>query len=215
MNTIKSKEVQSNQAVTQKLLSENFFNLEFFLSVVIPIILFSAFDHFDRTLTGTITAGVWSLGVLLLQFCFRRNVNIYGAIGAGCAAIGLIGTVLSKDPIYYLVSPIIIDLILAAVFLGSVILGKPLIRILAEYSLKQGFSEEIRKQPKFKSAWIILTIAWGVLSITQALLRVVLLYTVSKNVYYAISTAYGNISTPLLLIISFWFPGWYWKRSNT
>ena len=212
MDLIKTEKVQNQKSMSRSLMYENILNIEFILSVVVPIILFSAFDYYNMKLSGTIVAGSWSIGIVIVQFIKKHKVNIFGAIGAGLSAIGLIGTILSKNPTFYLASPIVIDLILSAVFLGSVLLGKPIIRILAEYSVKGGFSEEIRKKPKFKSAWIIVTIAWGVLSITQALLRIVLLYSVSNEVYYAISTAYGNISTPLLLVFSFWFPGWYWKR---
>lgn len=119
-----------------------------------------------------------------------------------------------RDPKFYLASPIVTDSILALVFLGSILFGKPLIQVFAEYTVKGSFSEELKKKPKYKAAWTILTVAWGVLSITQALLRIALLFSVSNELYFSISTTYGNISTPLLLVITFWFPGWYWKKNN-
>jgi len=212
LDITKLKDAQTQKTTTRGLVYENILNVEFLMSVVVPIILFSIFDHLNMKLFGTIIAGVWSVGVVLFVFRQKHRVNIFGAIGAGVSVVGLIGTILSKNPTFFLASPIVIDIILSAVFLGSAFIGKPIIQILAEYSVKNGFSEEIRKMPMYKSAWMILTVAWGVLSITQTLLRVVLLYSVSNEIYYAISTVYGNISTPLLLVFSFWFPRWYWKR---
>jgi len=212
LKVTKFKEIQTQKITTRGLVSENFLNLEFFMSVVIPIILFSVFNHLNMKLFGTIVAGVWSIGIVLIAFSRKHKFNIFGVIGAGVAAIALIGTIFSKNPTFYLVSPIVVDIILSAAFLGSALIGNPIIQILAEYSVKNGFSEELRKEPKYKSAWMILAVAWGVLSITQTLLRIVLFYTVSNEIYYAISTVYGNISTPLMLVFSFWFPRWYWKR---
>ena len=50
---------------------------------------------------------------------------------------------------------------------------------------------------------------WGFLSISQALLRLVLLYTASPAFYHAVSSVYGGVLTPLFLVFSFWFPKWY------
>lgn len=214
MDNIPHSGGNSHNLMVKGLIKENIFNWEFVLSVIIPIILFSAFSHFNRVFAGTITVGLWSIAVILIQFLSSKKVNLFAAIATGISVIGLIGTVISRDPQFYLASPIVTDLILALVFLGSIFLGKPLIQIFAEYTVKGAFPEELRNKPKYKTAWIILTVAWGILSITQALVRIILLCTVSLELYFSISTVYGNISTPLLLVISFWFPGWYWKRKN-
>jgi intracellular septation protein A len=215
MDNADNTRVKRHSSTTVKgLIINNILNLDFVLSVVIPIILFSAFSHYNMVLTGTVLAGIWSIAVILIQFLKSKKVNIFAAITAGIYTIGLIGTIISRDPKFFLASPIVTDLLLALVFLGSVFLGKPLIQIFAEYTVKDAFSDELRKKPMYKSAWTILTVAWGVLSVTQALLRVILLNSVSNQLYFGISTAYGNISTPLMLVISFWFPSWYWKRKK-
>jgi intracellular septation protein A len=164
-------------------------------------------------LIGIILAGSWSVGVVLLQYARERKFNIYAIIGAIISSISLIGTVISRNPIFYLASPIVTDFLLALVFLGSLLFGKPLIQIFAEYEMKEAFPEDFRKKPKYKSAWKILTAGWGILSITQALLRIILLYSASMEIYYTISMIYGNVSTLLFFAFSFWFPKWYWHRT--
>jgi hypothetical protein len=74
--------------------------------------------------------------------------------------------------------------------------------------------DELKKQPKYAAAWRIVTIAWGVLNISQAVLRTILLYSVSMSSYYAISTSWGNVSGPRLLAFSILFPKCYWKRTK-
>jgi intracellular septation protein A len=191
------------------------FNLHFFLSVVIPIIIFYVLSHFNMILLGTILAGSWALAAIVFQYNRERKVNIFAIIVALFSIVGLFGTIVFHNPTFYLESPILMDLVLGSIFLGSLLIGKPLIQIFAEYEMKDAFSEKLRMHPKYVSAWRILTAGWGLLCISQALLRLALLHTASPEVYYSISSVYGNVSTPLFLLFSFWFPKWYWRDLRT
>lgn len=191
------------------------FNLNFFLSVVIPIIIFYALSHFNMVLLGTILAGSWALAAIVFQYTRERKVNIFAIIVAIFSFVGLVGTIVFHNPTFYLESPILMDLVLGCIFLGSLLVGKPLIQIFAEYEMKDAFSQKLRMHPKYVSAWRILTAGWGLLCISQALLRLALLHTASPEVYYSISSVYGNVSTPLFLLFSFWFPKWYWRDLRT
>ncbi len=97
---------------------------------------------------------------------------------------------------------------------GSLFLERPLIQVIVEQSYLKNISKERRKQPEYKKVWRIITIAWGILGISQAVVRSILLYTVSMSSYYAISTVYGNVSTPLMIAFSIMFPKWYWRRKK-
>jgi intracellular septation protein A len=191
------------------------FNLHFFLSVVIPIIIFYVLSHLNMILLGTILAGSWALAAIVFQYNRERKVNIFAIIVALFSIVGLFGTIVFHNPTFYLESPILMDLVLGSIFLGSLLIGKPLIQIFAEYEMKDAFSEKLRMHPKYVSAWRILTAGWGLICISQALLRLALLYTASPEVYYSISSVYGNVSTPLFLLFTFWFPKWYWRDLKT
>lgn len=187
------------------------FNLDFLLSGVIPIIIFYTLSHFNMILLGTILAGSWSLGAIAFQYTRERKMNIFGIIVAISSVIGLVGTIVFQSPTFYLESPILMDMVLGCIFLGSLFVGRPLIQIFAEYEMKDRFSEKLRMHPKYTSAWKILTIGWGLLCISQALLKLLLLHIASPEVYYSITSVYGNVSAPLFLLFSFWFPKWYWR----
>jgi len=192
----------------------NILNKDFVVSAIIPIIIFSVFDKMEMTLSGIILSGVWSIGVVLINFMKEHKINALAAMGASFAGVGVIGTVISKNPTFYLVAPIIQDALLALIFFGSLFCQRSLIQIIVEQSYLKNVPEEFKKQPKYKAAWRIVTIAWGVLNISQAVLRTILLYSVSMSSYYAISTIYGNVSGPLLLTFSVLFPKWYWKKQD-
>lgn len=193
---------------------KNIFNKDFIVSAIIPIVIFSTFNKFKMILTGIILSGLWSIGVVIINFIKEHQINALATLSAIFSTIGLIGTIISKNPTFYLVSPIIQDILYALIFFGSLFFEKSLIQIIVEQSYFKNASEELRKKAKYKSAWRILTVAWGILNVSQAGLRAVLLYSVSMDSYYAISTIYSNISSPVLLAFSISFPKWYWKSEK-
>jgi intracellular septation protein A len=205
-------EAGQEQAINRGKVFRQIFNREFVLSVIIPIIILAVFSHLNMALPGIILAGTWALAASAIKFARERRVNIYALIVAGFSAIGLIGTIISRNPAFYLVAPLVSDLLLAAVFLGSLLFRRSLIQVFAEYETKDLFSPALQMHPRYAAAWRILTLGWGILILSQALLRAVLLRSVSITVYFTASSLYENISTPLFLVFTLWFPRWYWRE---
>lgn len=201
-----------NNLNKQNSVVKNILNKDFIISAIIPIIIFSGFDKIGMTLNGIILSGVWIIGVVVLNFMKERKLNALAVMGAAFSAIGVVGTVISNNPTFYLIAPIIQDILFAIIFLGSLFCKKSLVQIIAEQSYLKNVSEDFRKQPKYVAAWRIVTISWAILNISQAIVRTILLFTVSMGSYYAISTIYCNISSPALIAFSILFPRWYWKK---
>lgn len=193
---------------------KNIFNKDFVISAIIPIIIFSILDRYGMTFEGIVLSGGWSIGVVLINYIKDHELNALAVMSAVFAGSGLIGTIISKNPSFYLISPIVQDILYAAMFFGSLLFKKSLIQIIVEQSYLKNAPEEVKNRPQLIKAWRILSIAWGCLNISQAALRIILLYSVSVSVYYAVSTAYGNISSPLMLGFSIMFPKWYFKRKS-
>lgn len=191
---------------------KNIFNMDFILSAIIPIIIFYVFDKNERIIYGIILSGVWSIGVVLVNFIKERKINTLALISVIFSGIGLIGTVISQNATFYLISPIIQDILAALIFFGSLFLKKSLIQVVVEQSYLKNASEELKKRAKYKSAWRILTVLWGFVNLSHAVLKIILFYSVSTSAYYAISTAYGTISSPIFIAFSIMFPKWYWKK---
>jgi len=201
-----------NNSSKQNSIVKNILNKDFIISAIVPIIIFSSFDKFGMTLKGIILSGAWSIGVVILNFVKERKLNALAVMGAAFSAIGVVGTIISNDPSFYLIAPIIQDILLAIIFLGSLFFRRSLIQIIVEQSYLRNVSEDFKKQQKYTAAWRIITVSWGILNISQAIVRTILLFTVSMSSYYAISTIYCNVSTPALIAFSILFPRWYWKK---
>lgn len=188
------------------------FNRDFVISAVIPVLIFSTFNKLDMTLKGVIFSGIWSISVIIINFIKEHKVNALATIAAVFSGSGLIVTVISKNPNYYLIAPIVQDILFASILFTSLLFKRPLIQIVVEQSYLKHAPEELKKREKYKSAWKILTILWGFLNISQAVLRMLLLHFSSMSTYYAVSTTYDNITSPLLIVFSIVFCKWYWKN---
>lgn len=198
-----------NQSIIKAIL-----NKDFVISAIIPVLIFTVFDKLNMTLNGVILSGLWSVGVVLVNLIKEHKVNALAMMAGIFSAISLVGTIISKNPTFYLAAPILRDILIAVVFFGSLFLERSLIQIIVEQTYLKNVSEEFKKKSQYKSAWMILTFTWGILNVSQALIRIILIYTVSTSSYFAISTLYDNISTPLLIVFSITFPRWYWTKKQ-
>lgn len=199
-----------NQSIIKTIL-----NRDFVISAIVPIIIFAVFNNYNMTLDGVILSGLWCIGVLIFSYVKEHQINALAIIAGAFSGIGIIGAVLSKDPTFYLIAPIVQDFLIAAAFLGSLFFKRSLLQVIVEQSYLRNLPEEFKMTAKYKKTWIILSIAWGVLNISQAAARIVLLHSVSMSSYYTINTLYSNISTPALIAISIAFPRWYWKTGKS
>ncbi|GKX68524.1 VC0807 family protein [Inconstantimicrobium mannanitabidum] len=195
-------------------LLKSVFNRDFVISAIIPIIIFATMDHIGMTLNGIILSGLWSIGVVIINFIKNHEFNALATISAVFYGVGLIGTVISKNPNFYLISPIIKDILYALIFFGSLLFKRSLIQVIVEQSFYKTTSKELKSQAKYIHIWRMLSIAWGILNLSQAGLRILLLHSISMSQYYAISTMYDNISTPLMIAFSIMVPQWYFKKQK-
>lgn len=206
--------VTVNNQSKKYMVIKNIFNKDFILSAIIPIMLFYIFSKGGSTLEGIIISGIWSVGLVLVNLIREREFNALATMSATFSGIGLIGTIISKNPEFYLVSPIVQDILFAIIFFVSLLFKKSLIQIIVEQSFFKNAPDKLKSSTMYTRVWKILSIGWGFLNISQAIVRIILLYTVSVDSYYAISTAYGSISGPLMIGFSIIFPQWYFKKSK-
>jgi peptidoglycan/LPS O-acetylase OafA/YrhL len=114
------KVVHHKNISKHSLVIESIFNMDFIVSAIIPIIIFSNFSELKMTLDGIILSAVWSIGVVLVSFVKENKINALAAIAGIFSFIGLIGTIISRNPTFYLISPIV-QPIIAALCIGSMV----------------------------------------------------------------------------------------------
>jgi hypothetical protein len=97
------------------------------------------------------------------------------------------------------------------------VFSRPLILIFAEATGGIPKSHELGEfgnSDVFRSAWVILTIIWGIVHLIAAILLIASQIWLPLETFLIIRTAFGTPLLAVLLAFSFWFPGWYWNRSQ-
>jgi hypothetical protein len=138
-------------------------------------------------------------------------MNYIALLTAISLVIGLVGTIISKNLIYYLLSPIITRAIWAAIFLVSLLFSKSLFQVIVESIV--AFPEILKTKKTYRKAWIILTMIWGIYQLLLAILFLILIHTVSVSVYVTL-TMISSVCDIGLTMFSFWFGRWYLGRTR-
>ena len=205
---------QSSSSLWRAMLN-NSFQSRFILGGVIPVVLFYALHRAGQTLLGAIAAGAWGLGVTLITYWLSREVNIFAVLATTVNLIEIVGTLLTRNPDFYLAGAAIDSFLYALVFLGSLLLARSLMQTIVE-ATPQGrtFPESFRQQPRYARAWQIVTAVWGIAYLSKAGLLVWSQLNLPLELFLTVRTL---ASFPLflgLIVFSYWFPARYWKKSR-
>jgi intracellular septation protein A len=188
-------------------------NKYFVVSAIIPLIIFYAFDHFNKTFTGIVVSAIWCIIVVIIEIIKNHKINFIAAISLILSIISLLSTVISNNPRYYLLSPIIGDVIFAVLFFGSLFTSKTIIEVIIEETMGTAYKRSNEKNYQsdkiHKNVYKIITFIWGCINIVEAGLSLILLNLLSVKSYYTFITIKSNTVSPLLIIFSIVLAKWY------
>jgi intracellular septation protein A len=189
------------------------------LGVLVPITIFYALHRFGQPLTGALLAIGWSIGLLVIKYWHTRSIELFPALAIPVILIELIGTLITRNPYFYLASAAIDNLLWGLLFFISLLFARPLIQIFAEL-LNPGLgSQEFLRHFEmpdrlYRSAWRILTVIWAVVSLTKAIILILSQLKLPLEAFLIVRTASGFPVLLLMLIFTYRFPGWYWARAR-
>ena len=209
---------QQNTSPQLQISGTNFPYRQFILGALVPITVFYILHHFNRPLVGALLAIAWSLGLLAVTYWRSRRIELFPGLAIPLVLIELIGTLISRNPSFYLASAAIENLLWGLIFLVSILFPRPLIQIFAEL-LNPGlgsqdfFSQYNLTRSLYRSAWQILTAAWGVVSLSKAVILTIAQLKLPMEGFLAVRTAAGIPVMVLMLVLSYRFPRWYWEKA--
>lgn len=189
------------------------------LGALVPIIFFYVFHRLGQTFIGALLAIGWSIGLLVIKFWRARQIELFPLLAIPVILIELVGTLVTRNPNFYLAASAIENVLWGLLFLGSLLFTRPLIQIFAEL-LNPGLgSSEFLSQFEmpvqlYRSAWKILTIVWGVVHLSKSLILILSQLKLPLEAFLIIRTASGLPVLVLLLLFSYRFPRWYWNRAR-
>ena len=181
-----------------------------------PISLFYVFHRFEQPLAGALLAIGWSISLLGFTYWRSRRIELFPGLAIPIIAIELIGTLITRNPAFYLASAAIENALWGLVFLGSILISRPLIQVFAELLNpglgSQEFLEQLKLSPQlYRSAWQIITAAWGFVALSKAIILVFSQLWMPIETFLIVRTASGIPVMVLMLFLSYRFPEWYWK----
>jgi hypothetical protein len=196
----------------------NFPYRQFILGALVPISFFYVFHRFGQPLVGALLAIGWSLSLLGVTYRRSRRIELFPGLAIPIITIELIGTLVTRNPAFYLASAAIENVLWGLIFLGSILMPRPLIQFFAEL-LNPGLgSQEFLNQSKlppclYRSAWQILTALWGIVNLSKAVILIFSQLWLPIEAFLIVRTASGIPVMVLMLVFSYRFPGWYWHRA--
>lgn len=209
---------QQDTAASGQISRANFPYRQFILGALVPISLFYAFHRFEQPLAGALIAIGWSASLLGVTYWRTRRIELFPGLAIPIITIELAGTLITRNPAFYLASAAIENVLWGLVFLGSILISRPLIQIFAELLNpglgSQEFLDQFKLSTKlYRSAWQILTAAWGFVALSKAIILVFSQLWLPIETFLIVRTASGIPVMVLMLVLSYRFPEWYWERA--
>ena len=189
------------------------------LGALVPITIFYALHRLGQPLTGALIAIGWSISLLIIKYWRSKSIELFPALALPVILIELIGTLVTRNPDFYLASAAIDNLLWGFVFVGSLLFTRPLIQIFAEL-LNPGLGSaeflSYFEMPGalYRSAWKILTVIWAVVSFLKALILILSQLNLPLEAFLIVRTAAGFPVLLAMLLFTYRFPGWYWQRAG-
>jgi intracellular septation protein A len=209
---------QQNKSAPLQISGTTFPYRQFILGALVPISFFYVFHRFEQPLTGALLAIGWSVSLLVVTYWHSRRIELFPGLAIPIIAIELVGTLITRNPDFYLASAAIENVLWGLVFLGSILMPRPLIQIFAELLNpglgSQEFLDQLKLSPQlYRSAWQILTAAWGIVALSKAMILVFSQLWLPIETFLIVRTASGIPVMVLMLFLSYRFPEWYWERA--
>ena len=189
------------------------------LGALVPITIFYTLHRLGQPLTGALLAIAWSVGLLVIKYWRSRSIELFPALAIPVILIELIGTLITRNPDFYLASAAIDNLLWGLLFFSSLLFARPLIQIFAEL-LNPGLgSQEFLRHFEmpvqlYRSAWKILTVLWAVISFTKAIILIISQLKLPLEAFLIVRTASGFPVLVLMLLFTYRFPRWSWTRAR-
>jgi intracellular septation protein A len=186
---------------------------------LVPVIIFYSLHRLGQPLIGALLAIAWSIGLFTLKYWRSRSIELFPVLAIPIVLIELIGTLITRNPDFYLAAAAIDNVLWGVLFLGSLLLTRPLIQIFAELlnpglGSKEFFSHFEIPVQLYRSAWKILTVVWAVVNFLRAIILILSQFKLPLEAFLIVRTASGLPVLIVMLIFSYRFPRWYWERAK-
>jgi intracellular septation protein A len=157
-----------------------------------PVIVYYALHLLGASaLLSLAAATAVSLGRILYVAVRDRRLDGFAVLMGATFGIGLVLTLITGDPRIALAKDSVMTGVIGVAFLGSCVVGRPLMFAMARRVLPEARQAEAddrwRNDPGYRRRLVVLSLIWGVILLAEALVRIVLVYTLPVDVMVGLS----------------------------
>jgi intracellular septation protein A len=174
------------------------------LGSILPVGLFYAAYRLASFTTAVVLVLAWS--ALIFAWHRRRTggADVFSATTFVFACIKASAGLLSQNPMLYLAWPSLENLIYGIAFLGSALLGRPLLALYAQRLYP--IPPEVSASATFRRAFLVASAAWLVGHAVRGVVRLWLLSTLPLELYLIADTVAGWPINTSLVAFTAWYP---------
>ena len=189
----------------------------YLLGLFVPLNILLSFKLLNNAITGTYLALGWCILFFLADYVVTRQVCVFPLIALFMIATQTTASMYAGyhhgSALAASLVPGIDDLVVALLFLGSLVRRAPLILFLLDKESVDRLTAKYGKSPYFMLAWRQITAVWGVWYLVQSVL-VTYLRVTSSSAERAVDFFLGWPIIFLLLLFSVAYPAWYWTKKG-
>lgn len=167
---------------------------------LIPLVVFLSFLTLVGSTAAVLAALAWSVGCIAFRLGTRRRVPGLVVLTAAGLAARTIAAIASGSMVVYFLQPTASTALVGAVFLGSVLVDRPLAEKLAHDFCP--FDEETARHPDLRRFFVRLSLLWSVTSMINAALTLWLLLTQPVTTFVVVKSFLGPCFTALTLALA-------------
>jgi len=169
-------------------------------ATVAPAVLFYVFLELFGLGAAFVVALVWSFGAIGRRLATRCPVTPLLVLASVGLTIRTVAAVASHSSFVYFIQPVMGTAVMGLVFLGSVVVGRPLIARMAH-----GFcplTHDVLQRPGVVSLFQRLTILWAGVNFVTAATNFAMLQSMSVSSFVAAKTLSGWVITVSAVVVT-------------
>lgn len=173
--------------------------------MILPAVIYWGAGKFvSGYMLGVITIG-YTLMVTLYGMAKEKKVNIFGAISLLFLLVTTVGMIFFKTEKFIQMKGVLMNLLMAMVFLVSLLGEKSLMQRIVENGPYQN-DENFKKTALYKQIWRNETLMWAAYYALIAVVKFVLIQNTTTSTYFSINAIISNGSFYALLAYSYVYP---------
>jgi uncharacterized membrane protein len=146
-------------------------------AVVAPTAFFAATLVIVNLTVAVLVALAWMAGVMCWRWTAKRSTSGLLLLTLGIMTVKTGVTLATGNTFIYFVQPVVVDLVVSAVFLGSLLTARPIVARLAPDFYPM--SEAVAASPAVRGLFRRLTLLWGLVILTKGIVTFWLLTSLS------------------------------------